>query len=150
MPRGDDQAGRIMQILNIFHVLFALGMVILILVQRGAGATAGAAFGSGASGTVFGARGAGNFLTRMTASFAALFFGISMTMAVMTSKNGSGTSNPEESVISSVVVPVTDIASETADDIPTAVRELESDLPTPAIAGEEQEDGPTEEPADGS
>ena len=66
-----------MQILNIFHVLLALGMVILILVQRGAGATAGAAFGSGASGTVFGARGAGNFLTRMTATFAALFFGIS-------------------------------------------------------------------------
>lgn len=140
-----------MQILNIFHVLFALGMVILILVQRGAGATAGAAFGSGASGTVFGARGAGNFLTRMTASFAALFFGISMTMAVISSKNTGVVSNPEESVISSVVEAEADIASAAADDIPTAVREQETDLPIPAISGEEQqEDEPAEEPADNS
>ena len=46
-----------MQILNIFHVLIAIAMIAFILIQKGAGATAGAAFGSGASGTVFGSRG---------------------------------------------------------------------------------------------
>ena len=55
-----------MQVLNIFHVLIAIAMVAFILVQRGPGATAGAAFGSGASGTVFGSRGAGSFLSRTT------------------------------------------------------------------------------------
>ncbi|MBE9550308.1 MAG: preprotein translocase subunit SecG [Proteobacteria bacterium] len=74
-----------MQLLNIFHVLIAIAMIALILVQRGAGATAGAAFGSGASGTVFGASGAGNFLTRSTSVAAILFFVISMSMAVMAS-----------------------------------------------------------------
>jgi len=74
-----------MQLLNIFHVLIAIAMIALILVQRGAGATAGAAFGSGASGTVFGASGAGNFLTRSTSVAAILFFIISMSMAVMAS-----------------------------------------------------------------
>jgi preprotein translocase subunit SecG len=75
-----------MQILNIFHVLIAIALIAFVLVQRGQGATAGAAFGSGASGTVFGARGAGNFLSRSTWVLAALFCAISLTMAVMVSR----------------------------------------------------------------
>jgi preprotein translocase subunit SecG len=75
-----------MVVLNIFHVLIAIAMVALVLVQRGAGATAGAAFGSGASGTVFGARGAGTFLTKSTWVLAVLFCAISLTMAVMVSR----------------------------------------------------------------
>jgi len=75
-----------MQILNIFHVLIAIAMIAFILVQKGAGATAGAAFGSGASGTVFGARGAGNFLSRSTWVLAALFCLISLSMAVIVSR----------------------------------------------------------------
>jgi preprotein translocase subunit SecG len=75
-----------MQALNIFYVLIAIAMVVLILVQKGAGATAGAAFGSGASGTVFGARGAGNFLTRTTWVLATLFCTISLLMAVLVSR----------------------------------------------------------------
>jgi len=75
-----------MVVLNIFHVLVAIAMVALVLVQRGAGATAGAAFGSGASGTVFGARGAGTFLTKSTWVLASLFCAISLTMAVMVSR----------------------------------------------------------------
>lgn len=76
-----------MQILNIFHVLIAIAMIAFILVQKGAGATAGAAFGSGASGTVFGARGAGNFLSRSTWVLAALFCLISLSMAVIVSRS---------------------------------------------------------------
>ncbi len=75
-----------MQVLNIFHVLIAIALVAFVLIQKGAGATAGAAFGSGASGTVFGSRGAGNFLTRTTWVLAALFCTISLTMAVMVSR----------------------------------------------------------------
>jgi len=76
-----------MQILNIFHVLVAIAMVAFVLVQRGPGATAGAAFGSGASGTVFGARGAGSFLSRATWVMATLFCLISLTMAVIVSRS---------------------------------------------------------------
>lgn len=75
-----------MQVLNVFHVLIAIAMVAFVLVQRGAGATAGAAFGSGASGTVFGARGAGSFLSRTTWILATLFCAISLTMAVIVSR----------------------------------------------------------------
>lgn len=75
-----------MQVLNIFHVLIAIALVAFVLIQKGQGATAGAAFGSGASGTVFGARGAGNFLTRSTWVLATLFCAISLTMAVLVSR----------------------------------------------------------------
>jgi len=75
-----------MQVLNIFHVLVAIALISFVLIQRGQGATAGAAFGSGASGTVFGARGAGNFLSRSTWVLATLFCAISLTMAVLVSR----------------------------------------------------------------
>jgi preprotein translocase subunit SecG len=75
-----------MQVLNIFHVLVAIALIAFVLIQRGQGATAGAAFGSGASGTVFGSRGAGNFLSRSTWVLATLFCAISLTMAVLVSR----------------------------------------------------------------
>src|SRR5271163_5164946 len=55
------------------HILLALMIVFLVLMQRGKGAEAGAGFGAGASGTVFGARGASTALSRATAIFAAIF-----------------------------------------------------------------------------
>lgn len=73
-------------ILIVFHVLMAAALIGVVLLQRGAGATAGAAFGAGASGTVFGARGSANFLTRMTTGLAIGFFTISMTMAVLAAR----------------------------------------------------------------
>jgi len=62
----------------VIHVLLAVGVIGLVLIQHGKGADAGAAFGSGASATVFGARGAGSFLTRMTTLGAVLFFATSL------------------------------------------------------------------------
>ena len=67
--------------LNVIYVLIALAMVALILMQRGAGAQAGSGFGGGASGTVFGARGASNFLSKSTKWLAIAFFSISLFMA---------------------------------------------------------------------
>jgi len=63
------------------HVLLAFMIVLLVLLQRGKGAEAGAGFGAGASGTVFGARGASTLFSRLTAVFAALFFVTSLTLA---------------------------------------------------------------------
>ena len=68
-------------ILVVFHLFLAIGLVGLILIQHGKGADAGAAFGSGASATVFGAQGSASFLTRATGILATLFFLTSMTMA---------------------------------------------------------------------
>jgi len=73
-------------LLLIVFVLIVVAMIAFILVQKGAGATAGSAFGSGASSTVFGAKGSGNFLTKTTMVLAFLFFAISLLMAVNASK----------------------------------------------------------------
>ena len=70
-------------ILNVVYVLIAIAMIALILMQRGAGAQAGSGFGAGASATVFGSRGAGNFLSKSTKWLAIVFFIISMGMAYM-------------------------------------------------------------------
>ncbi len=68
-------------ILIVVHLFIALGLIGLVLIQHGKGADAGAAFGSGASATVFGAAGSGNFLSRTTAILAAVFFVTSLGMA---------------------------------------------------------------------
>jgi preprotein translocase subunit SecG len=70
-----------MLLLNIAYVLIAIAMIVLILMQRGAGAQAGSGFGGGASATVFGARGASNFLSKSTKWLAVAFFAISLFMA---------------------------------------------------------------------
>lgn len=67
-------------VILIIHVLVSVALVGLVLIQHGQGADAGAAFGSGASGTVFGARGAASFLTRATAVLATVFFLTSVTL----------------------------------------------------------------------
>ena len=65
------------------HILLALLLIGVILLQQGKGATAGAAFGSGASSTVFGARGSASFLTRLTSVLAVLFFSNSLLLAYL-------------------------------------------------------------------
>jgi preprotein translocase subunit SecG len=70
-------------LLMVIHVFCAASIVALVLVQRGKGADAGAGFGAGASGTVFGARGAGTALSRATAILAAVFMITSLSLAYM-------------------------------------------------------------------
>jgi preprotein translocase subunit SecG len=65
------------------HVLLAMMIIGLVLLQRGKGAEAGAGFGSGASGTVFGARGTSTLFSKLTAVFAGLFFVTSLTLAYL-------------------------------------------------------------------
>lgn len=75
-------------ILTVLHLLLAIGLIGLVLLQHGKGADAGAAFGSGASSTVFGARGSGSFLTRSTAVLATAFFLTSMVLAYFAARTG--------------------------------------------------------------
>ena len=62
------------QLLTILHILIAVCVVLLVLIQRGKGSDMGAGFGSGASGTMFGSQGATPFLVKLTAGLAILFF----------------------------------------------------------------------------
>ncbi|MCH9646511.1 MAG: preprotein translocase subunit SecG [Proteobacteria bacterium] len=82
------------QIILIIHVLLALGLIALVLMQHGKGADAGAAFGAGASGSVFGARGANSFIYKLTASVAVGFFTTSLTLAYLATNETDGDNEP--------------------------------------------------------
>ena len=77
------------QVIIVVHVLLGLGVIGLVLMQQGKGADAGAAFGTGSSGTVFGAQGAASFLSRSTAILATLFFATSLGLAILSGNQGS-------------------------------------------------------------
>lgn len=66
------------EVLLVIYLLVALGLIGLVLIQQGKGADMGASFGAGASGTLFGSSGSGNFLTRTTAILAIAFFTLSL------------------------------------------------------------------------
>ncbi len=76
------------QVIIVVHVLLGLGIIGLVLMQHGKGADAGAAFGSGSSGSVFGAQGAASFLSRTTAILATMFFLTSLGLAFLTGNVG--------------------------------------------------------------
>ena len=73
----------LMTLILVVQMLSALGMIGLVLVQHGKGADMGAAFGSGSSGSLFGATGGANFLSRSTAVLAAVFFSCTLLLAYM-------------------------------------------------------------------
>ena len=68
-------------VIIVVHLVVAIGVVGFVLIQQGKGADAGASFGSGASGTVFGSQGSSSFLSRFTAVLAAVFFATSLGLA---------------------------------------------------------------------
>jgi preprotein translocase subunit SecG len=121
----------------VFHVLIAAAIVALVLLQRGKGADAGAGFGAGASGTVFGARGSASFLSRMTATLAALFFATSLTLAYL------GGKKPEapKSVIDRVGVPAAPVQ-----DVPPAPTTQPAPSDQPVEAPAQQGDSQTSQP----
>ena len=94
-------------VLLIAHVVISIGIISLVLLQRGKGADAGAAFGSGASGTVFGAKGSANFLSRTTAALATLFFVTSLSLAFL----GSRTQDVQRSLMENVALPAEEFST---------------------------------------
>ena len=75
------------QILLIVQILICVGLVALVLLQQGRGADAGASFGGGSSGSLFGSRGPASFLSKVTAGLAALFFANSLALAYISSQS---------------------------------------------------------------
>ena len=85
------------------HVIITIALIGLILIQRGKGADVGAAFGSGASQTVFGSQGSASFLTRTTAALATLFFLTSLTLAYFS------TQTTERASVTDMVAPASTV-----------------------------------------
>jgi len=87
------------------HILVALAIIGLVLMQHGKGADMGAAFGSGASGSLFGATGSANFLSRTTAVLAAVFFATSLTLAHVASNKVKVTGSVMQETVQSQSLP---------------------------------------------
>ena len=105
------------------HVIIAVALVVLILLQRGKGADAGAAFGGGSSQTVFGSSGGAGFLTKFTAFLAAIFFATSFALAVYAKQRAEVA--PERGIPTvEETVPAIDEASERPQDAPAEGDEL--------------------------
>ena len=113
-------------ILLIVQLIVSLGIIALVLMQHGKGADAGAAFGGGASGSVFGSRGSGNFMSRATAILATIFFVNSLLLAWIVAHPEGAAPSVVESVVSTpaaeesaepsdVPVPAGDSSSDAAD-----------------------------------
>ena len=92
------------------HTVIALLIIALVLLQKGKGAEAGAAFGSGASDTVFGAKGSSNFFSRATAILATAFFVSSLSLAYLSSQQA----DVPDSLLESVVIETNDISTQEA------------------------------------
>ncbi|WP_097355820.1 preprotein translocase subunit SecG [Candidatus Enterovibrio escicola] len=84
------------EIVLVIYLFVSLGVVGLVMLQQGKGADMGASFGAGASNTVFGSSGSGNFLTRMTAILVALFFILSLVLGNMATQNSEVGSDYED------------------------------------------------------
>ena len=124
----------------VIHTLIALLIIVLVLLQRGKGADAGAAFGAGASGTVFGARGSSSFFSRATAVCATAFFVSSLTLAYLSSQ---ATSAPASLLDDAPVVESSEV-----DEAPDLSEEMPvSDLPSLEPSEESTELPELEEPA---
>ena len=127
------------EVLLVVDLLVAIMLIGLILIQQGKGADMGAAFGAGASNTVFGSTGSGNFLTKSTAVLATIFFAVSLALGNMSSgtqveDDGLGLDVPV-AVSQPVEVPAnTDVPAATdagvpAADVPAAEQQQEGDVP---------------------
>lgn len=129
-------------IVLVLHVLTALGIIALILLQQGKGAVAGASFGAGASQTVFGSQGSGSFFARMTGIFAVVFFATSFGLAII-AKNKAGI-DADPNVPSAVeqqapaaedsdVPAVEEEGSGAADEVPAAPQDETNDAPAEEV-----------------
>lgn len=119
-------------IILIVHVLLALAVIGLVLLQQGKGADAGASFGGGASQTVFGSQGSGNFLTRTTAILATLFFVTSFALAVYAKQKAAADAEldlPDPALIEQQ----SEVVEEVPADIDTSLPTLDEAAPADQI-----------------
>ena len=127
----------LLSVVVVIQILAALGMIGLVLVQHGKGADMGASFGSGASGSLFGATGSANFLSRSTAVCAAIFFACTLMLAYLSNDRSRG---PAASVLDrpAIAAPASAPATGAATQIPGAAPGLSAPpaaSPEPAASG---------------
>lgn len=91
------------EMLLVVYLIVAIILVGFVLIQQGKGASMGASFGSGASNTVFGASGAGNFMTRTTAILAVLFFALSLVLGNLSTNRISADKEFSDLTLDSVI-----------------------------------------------
>ncbi|MCP3674318.1 MAG: preprotein translocase subunit SecG [Gammaproteobacteria bacterium] len=125
------------EILMVGYLVVAVALVGFILVQQGKGAGMGASFGSGASGTVFGAGGSGNFLTKTTTILAIVFFGVALALGNLTTDKTTAPDEDDlfanesvEQTIPENDIPTSDIPVESSSEELPTVEEHAGDLPT--------------------
>lgn len=99
----------IQTLLLVLQIIVAITLIGFILIQHGKGADAGAAFGSGASATVFGSRGSGNFMTRVTAVLAIVFLANSLLLGYLSTQRVKAPTSLLDSEPGIVLPPVTDM-----------------------------------------
>ena len=92
----------LMTVLMVVQVLSALGVIVLVLLQHGKGADMGAAFGSGASGSLFGASGSANFMSRTTGGLATVFFCATLGIAMMSDRRVAATGSVMEGAAATI------------------------------------------------
>ncbi len=119
-------------LLIVVQVIAALSIIGLVLLQQGKGADMGAAFGSGASGSLFGASGSSNFLSKSTAFAAAVFFAATMGLAFVSGQPAAGTGGVMDRLPESAVPGVVD------NSVPGANQAPAGDIAVPAPAGADQ------------
>jgi preprotein translocase subunit SecG len=111
--------GIVFSVVLSIHILAGASVIVLVLLQHGKGADMGAAFGSGASGSLFGSSGSANFLSRTTAALAAVFFCTSLALSyIATNQPRSGASSVIDAAksISVPAAPVAPVATPAAPD----------------------------------
>ena len=112
------------------QMLTALAMIGLILIQHGKGADMGASFGGGSSGSLFGASGSANFLSRTTGILAAVFFVATLALAYIGNSRAPSTGSVLEGAAVSVPVPAAGDAPAAAPAVPAAPAEGAAQIPT--------------------
>ena len=126
--------GMLVNVILTVQILTALGMIGLILIQHGKGADMGAAFGSGSSGSLFGASGSANFLSRTTAVLAVIFFVSTLALAYFGNARPASTGSVLEgpAATTAPVAPAPETGSAAA--IPGNAAPAAAESPAPAIA----------------
>ncbi len=124
----------IASLLFVIHLIVAITIIVLVLLQQGKGADMGAAFGGGSSQSLFGARGSSNFLSQMTSALITVFFLTSLSLAYYYT-NRSG----DESIIDTSVIDTPSTTDDTSTSSPQSTTQEEPDIPTTPGSGETEQ-----------
>jgi preprotein translocase subunit SecG len=127
-------------VVTVLHVIVCIFLIAVVLLQRGKGAQIGAVFGGGAGSTLFGSRGAGNFLTKLTAIAAALFMLTSLSLSYF------GITGAGERLFQDGAVGEEPAESSLFEQVGTAPAESPSESPAAAPAAEAAPSAPAEAP----